>query len=324
MRIKPIHFLPVAIAAALLMPLAASAQFVGHNIPDDPMPVTAPDMGTIWSAKPTVMTPYEEPNRPVWRIREILASHKGQSDWVQPIVRNREQDADYISLGAGKVQKARFYSDDRVVFIVYSGQVKVSIVGKEPFVAARGFMVNIPFRNIYTLETVGSQSSVRFEVRQAGAPPLYPITETPDPYPGWTYLKVTARPGPNKDRPSNPTYVDFWKDIAIGDKTYDDKFVWDDHFTSNILRGKAPKAVPPDTSLGHFHVGWTEFWYVMEGSIGIKIEGVPYFKTEEGDIIQAAKGRWHRAGDDPSAPMSTRIPFNPRPPLMHNFEPAAN
>ena len=32
--------------------------------------------------------------------------------------------------------------------------------------------------------------------------------------------------------------------------------------------------VPPDTNKGHYHVGMTEFWFVMEGSIGIKIEGM--------------------------------------------------
>jgi quercetin dioxygenase-like cupin family protein len=47
---------------------------------------------------------------------------------------------------------------------------------------------------------------------------------------------------------------------------------------------------------------------------------VPYFHTEPGDIITAAAGRWHRAGNDPSAPWSTRVPINPRPPILHNFE----
>ena len=63
-----------------------------------------------------------------------------------------------------------------------------------------------------------------------------------------------------------------------------------------------------------------EHMSAMEGSIGIKIEGVPYFHTEPGDIITAAAGRWHRAGNDPSAPWSTRVPINPRPPILHNFE----
>jgi quercetin dioxygenase-like cupin family protein len=60
----------------------------------------------------------------------------------------------------------------------------------------------------------------------------------------------------------------------------------------------------------------------MEGRIGYKIEGYPYFVSGPGDIVTAAKGRWHRAGNDPSAPMSTRIPINPRPVILHNFEPA--
>ena len=130
---------------------------------------------------------------------------------------------------------------------------------------------------------------------------------------------MTGAPGPNKDKDSNPTYVDFFKQVAIDDQPYSDKFVWDDHFTCNILRGKGAP-VPDDKNKGHFHVDWTEFWFVMEGSIGIKIEGIPYFNTEPGDVITAAQGRWHRAGDDPSAPISTRIPFNPRPTIMHNFE----
>jgi hypothetical protein len=58
----------------------------------------------------------------------------------------------------------------------------------------------------------------------------------------------------------------------------------------------------------------------MEGSVGINIEGVPYFKTEPGDIITATKGRGHRAGNDPSASISTHIPSNPRLPILQNFE----
>ena len=78
--------------------------------------------------------------------------------------------------------------------------------------------------------------------------------------------------------------------------------------------------VPPDTNKGHFHVGWTEFWFIMEGKIGMKVEGLPYFNCDPGDVMIAAQGRWHRAGDDPAAPWSTRVPFNPRPPILHNFD----
>jgi mannose-6-phosphate isomerase-like protein (cupin superfamily) len=307
-------------AATLLLAVPAYAQFLGKSA-EDQMPDGGRLEGQVWSPKPSTLAPYVAPNRPVWRIREILASHRGQTDWVQPIVRNKDQDADYKSIGPGKKTKAMFYSDNRVVFFVYDGSLKFSIdgVGVEPFTATKGFMVNVPFRHVFTIENVGTTPGVYFEVRNAGDIPLYPASETPDPVPGMTYMKVTGSPGPAKDRPTNPIYVDFLKMVASNDQPYSNKFVWDDHITTNILRGRGAP-VPPDSSLGHFHINMTEFWYVAEGSIGIKIEGEPYFKTEVGDIITAQAGRWHRAGFDPSAPMSTRVPINPRPPIMHNFE----
>lgn len=312
-------FLIAAAAAALLTPLAASAQFLGK----EENPVTAPRMsGQLWAPKPTTMTPYSAPNKPHWKLSEILASHKGQGDWVQPIIRNKDQEADYISIAPGKKTKPQLYPDDRLVFIVWDGSIKVSVEGYEPFVATKGFMVNVPYRHAYTLENVGTTPALRFEVRQVGSLPLYPASETPDPIKGMTYVKVTSSPGPNKEKDSNPLYVDYMKEFNGTDKAYGGKFVWDDHFTSNILRGKAAASVPPDTNKGHFHVGWTEFWFIMEGKIGIKIEGLPYFTTEPGDIMTAAQGRWHRAGNDPAAPWSTRVPFNPRPPIMHNFDAA--
>ena len=312
-------FVIAAAAAALLVPLAASAQFLGKN---EELTTGNRMEGQYWAPKPTKMTAYTAPNKPHWKLSEILAAHKGQSAWVQPIIRNKDQEADYIAIAPGTKTKLMMYPDDRVVFIVWDGQIRVSVQGKEPFTATKGFMVNVPFRTPFTLENIGTVPALRFEVRQVGSIPLYPASETPDAVAGMTYTKVTMSPGPAKDKDTNPLYVDYMKEFNGSEKPYGGKFVWDDHFTSNILRGKAAAAVPPDTNKGHFHVGWTEFWFIMEGKIGIKIEGLPYFTTEPGDIMTAAQGRWHRAGNDPGAPWSTRVPFNPRPPILHNFDAA--
>jgi len=301
---------------ALMVAGSSSAQFNGR---EDPMPVTAPKLAEpYWSSKPNQSTPYTAPNKVHWKLADILAAHRGQADWTQPIVRNPEQDADYVSLGAGKKSKRKMYADDRVVWIVQDGAMRVSIDGVEPFVATRGFMVNVPFRHYYTIETVGEKPSLRFEVRQAGSFPLYPIDEAPDAIPGRSFVKVTGQPGPSKDRDTNPIYVDFWKQIAGSDKPYNGKFVWDDHFTSNILRGAA-QPIAPASNRGHFHGDWTEFWFIMEGRVGYQIEGFPYFEAEPGDVVTAQKGRWHRPSNAPGAPVSTRIPFNPRPVILHNF-----
>ncbi|MBV9549122.1 MAG: hypothetical protein JO256_05545, partial [Alphaproteobacteria bacterium] len=154
-----------AAAAALMLAAPVSAQFLGKSS-EDQMPDGGRLDGQIWSAKPTTLAPYVAPNRPVWRISEILASHRGQTDWVQPIVRNKDQDADYKSIGPGKKTKAMFYSDNRVVFFVYDGSLRFSIdnVDVQPFVATKGFMVNVPFRHVFTIENVGTTPAVYFEV----------------------------------------------------------------------------------------------------------------------------------------------------------------
>src|SRR3984957_7508457 len=193
-----------ATAVALLLPLSASAQFLGK----EDMAVTQPRMsGQFWAPKPAELTPYVAPTKPHWKLSEILASHKGASDWVQPIVRNKDQVADYISMGAGVKTKMKMYPDDRVVFIVWDGSIKVSIDGYDPFVATKGFMVNVPYRHMFTLENVGSIPALRFEVRQNGSEPIYPASETPDPIKGMTYVKVPEQPGPSKEKDSTPIYV---------------------------------------------------------------------------------------------------------------------
>ena len=75
---------------------------------------------------------------------EILAAHKGQSDWVQPIARNKDQEADYIAMGPGKRTKTKMWPDDRLVFIVWDGSIKVSIDRLSTFTSPPRFMVNVP------------------------------------------------------------------------------------------------------------------------------------------------------------------------------------
>lgn len=302
-----------AAASLLMLPFTAWAQ--------DKAPNPAQRMaGQFWAYKPATLTPYKAPNKAHWRLSEILAGHRGQSDWVQPLVRNQDQEADYISLGSGKKTKARFYGNDRIVFIVQDGAIRVTIDGAEPFTATKGFMVNVPARHSYSLETTSTTPSLRFEVRPAGAHALYALSETPDPVSGGTYVKVTGTPGPAKEPDRNPLYLDFQKGVAEG--KLPNIFVRDDHFTANIIRGKG-QPVPPDSEKGHFHVDVNEFWFIMEGKLGYKIEGMPYFEADQGDVVTAVTGRWHRALNSPNAPVSTRIPINPRPPILHNFEPGA-
>jgi hypothetical protein len=37
-----------------------------------------------WAPKPARLTPYTAPNKPLWKLSEILKKHAGQQDWARP------------------------------------------------------------------------------------------------------------------------------------------------------------------------------------------------------------------------------------------------
>ena len=97
------------------------------------VPAFAQDDAKIWfswSPKPVPLTPWTAPNKPIWRLNEIMDAHKGKTDWVQPIVHDKDYDANYISLGAGQKTKPQFWADDRIFWYVASGQVRFHINGR--------------------------------------------------------------------------------------------------------------------------------------------------------------------------------------------------
>ena len=68
----------------------------------------------------------------------------------------------------------------------------------------------------------------------------------------------------------------------------------------------APTPIPPN-DIGHFHTGLAEFWYVLEGDMDVRIEGLPdLVKGHHGDLIYAPMGRYHRT-IMVGAPFSTRL-----------------
>ena len=282
-----------------------------------PAPKSRPERILLWSPKPTHPGGWTAPNRPHWKLSDILARHAHQQDWSDTIVHGEFFTARYVSMGPGKSTEPMLYADDRVVWIVQSGQIRFSIDGQEPFVASKGFLVEVPYRTVYKLQTVGDAPSLRFEVTATGAAPVFPINETPAPLAGKQYVKVSTYGHGHYD-PANQPYLDFNK-VIVKDGTRPGAFVSDDKTFVNVIRGHGTPP-PPSSNLGHFHLDFDEFWFILEGQIDYQIEGVPFFSATEGDVVYAPKGRWHRASSGGES-MSTRVAINPRPDGMHNFQP---
>jgi len=280
-----------------------------------------PPIQIAWSPKRTPYRAYEAPNRPWWKLSDVLAMHKGQKNWTQAIVRNKDLEADWHQMAPGVRTTEVEYPDNRTAIIVWGGQLRVSIKGQEPFVATKGFEIDVPFRLPFTMEAVGSEPALWFEVHAAGDLPIYPVASTPQKpkdVAGFVYEQRVLMGGDGQYDEANKPYLDYMKDVVQGGARAG-AFIASDHMFVNNIRGKGTPT-PPPSNLGHFHFGYDEFWFVMEGNIDYQIEGIPVFTAGPGDIVTAAQGRWHRASfGGPVGQMGTRVAINPYPRGLHNY-----
>jgi mannose-6-phosphate isomerase-like protein (cupin superfamily) len=280
-----------------------------------------PPLQIGWSPKKTPYRAYEAPNRAWWKLADVLAMHKGQGNWVQPIVRNKDLTADWHQMAPGGHTEAVEYPDNRTGIIVWGGQVRVTIKGQEPFVAGKGFEIDVPFRLPFTMEAIGSEPALWLEVHAAGDLPIYPADSHPDKpkdVDGFAYQKTVLMGGDGKYDDVNRPYLDYFKDVVEGGKRAG-AFISGDHMFINNIRGKGTPT-PPPTNLGHFHFGHDEFWFIMEGKIDYQIEGVPFLTASPGDVVLAAQGRWHRASfGGEVGQVATRVAINPYPYGLHNY-----
>ncbi len=287
----------------------------------------AQDRGVIaWAPKPASVPAYQPPHRPHTQLAEILAKHKSSADWRQVIVDDDHLNAVYISAAPGSKTPPRFHPDTREWWVVMDGQIRFNIEGQQPFVASKGWMVQVPVRNIYSLETIGDKPSLRFEVNIAHAKTLYPKAEKPPSMPGfnWQLIKISQPPG-GYDHGNKP-YILF-DDIAANLEKNPShgglyRFVQDDRGVANFIYGyeKSLPAVKPGER-GHYHPECSEFWIIMAGQISYKIEGQPPIVANVGDVVYAPKFTFHMPrfyGPGPSC----RLAMNGYPEIAHLFDAA--
>src|SRR5215472_14947678 len=99
-----------------------------------------------WAPLPVTPMTWEAPNRPIWKLAELLAAHEGQPNWSQTVVNDSTLHADYISMGPGVKTPRVFHPDTRAWWVVQDGEIRFNIDGQEPFVAKKGFLVQVPYR----------------------------------------------------------------------------------------------------------------------------------------------------------------------------------
>lgn len=275
-----------------------------------------PSQVEVWTPLPAKPNPFVPPHKPWTKLSEVLAKHKGRQNWSELIVDDNLFHGEYISMAPGAKTPRRFHQDNRAFWMVQDGQIRFTIEGQEPFVATKGFLVQVPKRLVYSMETVGDRPSLRFEVLMANSQTMYPADETPPPTPGIRFEKTRVASSKGSYDEANVPYIDYNLTIAGTQKPKKNptQFIGDPHDgnyvnvgIANILRGdpKTQKpAVPGDK--GHLHVTGPEFWFVLEGKMEFAIGSVPAFVADQGDIVYAPATVWHQvrfAGTE----MATRL-----------------
>jgi len=251
----------------------------------------------VWAPLPVEPNPCIAPNKPLTKLSELRSKHAGEQNWTETVVSDNLFHADYISMAPGAKTPRRFHPDNRAWWIVQDGQIRFTIEGQEPFVASKGFMVQVPHRLVYSMETVGDQPSLRLEVTVANSNTMYPIDETPTPVSGVKYVRAQVATVKGSYDKANVPFIDYNQTIAGNPtpKQNQNQFIGDSHGIANIIRGD-PKKQPParDEDKGHLHITGPEFWIILEGQMEYKIGSVPTFVADQGDIVYAPAKTWHR------------------------------
>jgi mannose-6-phosphate isomerase-like protein (cupin superfamily) len=300
-------FLSIALLASSLAVVSTQVGAQGRNIP-----ALAP--------KPAQLTPYTPPHKPHWKLADVMAQNAGKQSWSLTVVDDAHLKAQYISMAPGESTPTRFYADNPAWWVVQDGQIRFTIDGQEPFVASKGFLVQVPYRIPFKMETVGDKPSLRFEVTVAGASVLYPNDgkAQPTPIDGVKFVPITFT-GRGSYSDQNKPYLDFETQVVKGGQRAG-AFVTDDRGFANLIRGRGAPP-PPETDQGHFHLDYAEFWYIMEGQIDYLIEGLPLINAHQGDVVYVPKGRYHRATFGGQG-MATRLAINGYPNGLHNYRAA--
>ena len=147
-------------------------------------------LGIVWAPGPSTSNGWVAPILPHTKLVDVLRRRTKVRLWREPIVRDTLLRADYVRWRRARRLPRQFQPDNPIWWVVQSGEVRFTIEGQDAIVATKGVLVQVPYRNIYQLEAMGTAPALFFEVKVADSPTMYPADETPVPVPGMEFVKV--------------------------------------------------------------------------------------------------------------------------------------
>jgi len=126
----------------------------------------------LWAPK-GAPAKYVAPHKPHTKLADLKAKHAGHEDWRELIVNDEHLRGEYVQMRPGAKTPRALHPDTRTWWVVMEGQVRFDLEKNDPFVAARGSMVQAPMQTFFSYEVVGDRPALLFETNIAGAKTLY-------------------------------------------------------------------------------------------------------------------------------------------------------
>jgi oxalate decarboxylase/phosphoglucose isomerase-like protein (cupin superfamily) len=307
--------------AGLLLSLSAAAQ---------------PEQSKVfYFPKPVARTVYQPPMKPVTRLADLKAKHQGETQWRELVIDDGNSKAHMVQEAPGAKHARRLYPDSPAWWAVIQGRIRFEIEktagGFEVFEARKGSYVFVPERLIHSLEVVGDEPAIRFEVTLYEATPVF---EKKPSGPGdglVEYIPVRLSTGlnpldvPDPEGEPWPYHVNVY-DLA---KQNEGKPRWSrpamrkNRVRGNFICGLASAEPPLDPgNRGHFHADFAEFWVVMLGELRWIFEGDPETAiiAGQGDIVYAPPKTFHLPQFHGKEGLNCRLTSSTFPSANHLFD----
>jgi mannose-6-phosphate isomerase-like protein (cupin superfamily) len=289
-----------------------------------------PPAKVFYAPKPIEPVPYDAPMRPLVRLADLKAKHKGQANWTELVVYDKNNRAQVISAAPGSKIPRYLHADAPEYWVVQEGRIRFEIedaLGRfQTFEATKGDLVLAPERHLHSLEVMGTEPAIRFQVTLPDTTDVYEARPE-QPEKGLVYTPVTLSTGNNPDevpsdgRPDRLFFkIDELQKEHPGRRSWSDLAVRKNRAHANIICGYAADVKRTPGDLGHYHTDFAEMWVIMRGQQSFAIEGLAPFVAAEGDVVYAPAKRWHLP--EPSGEgMSCRLAMTPYPAGNHLYQP---
>jgi mannose-6-phosphate isomerase-like protein (cupin superfamily) len=239
------------------------------------------------------------PMKPLVRLADLEARHRGRPDWSELVILDNNSRAQVISAPPGAKTARHLHPDAPEWWVVQRGRIRFEIETAEgkfqTIEAGPGSYVYAPERHLHSLEVIGTEPAIRFEVTLSQSTSIW---EKP---PAANYLPIhsTNRPQPQRcpktpeARPTASPSTSATSPRSIATKSaWTETVMRKNRVRGNLICGHTkdnPVRQPGDR--GHLHADFAEFWIVMKGKLNWIMEGIdqPLASERRGHHLRPAE-----------------------------------